>query len=162
MSVQFTDNRVKVKAALDNASKAYLYEVGVTLQRQAARNTTIGHETASKWDYKVDESKGECVIGNPSEMAIWDELGTGEFALNKDGRKGYWVYVKGSTGSTSTNQKSYTLKEAKQIVAMMRAEGLEAFYTNGRKPRRGFFNAFTTLKPAIIRRAEEVLKARME
>ena len=162
MAVKFTDNSVNVKAAMDNAIRAYLYESGETLQRRAANNTTIGSETAGKWKYRVDESKQECVIGNPSEMSLWDELGTGEWAVNKDGRKGYWVYVKGSGRSISPSQKQYTKDEAKQIVAMMRADGLEAYYTNGRKPSRGFQKAFNALKPTLIRRAEDVLKARMK
>ena len=161
MAVKFTDNSAQVKGAMNDAIVAYLYEAGETLKRRASNNTTIGAETAGKWDYKVDEKEAQTVIGNPSEMSLWDELGTGEWALNKDGRKGYWVYVKGSGRSTSANQKKYTLQEAKQIVAMMRADGLDAYYTNGRKPARGFFKAFTALKPALIRRAEDILKARM-
>lgn len=162
MAVSFTDNSIKVQAALDEAIRAYLYEAGETLQRRAANNTTIGHETAEKWQYRVEEKKQECIVGNPLESSLWDELGTGEWAVNKDGRKGYWVYVAGSARNPNPSQKQYTKEEARKTVAWMRSEGLDAHYTNGRKPARGFQKAFDMLKPALIRRAEELLKVKMQ
>ena len=166
MSVEFHDFSVEVKEALDNAVIAYLYEVAGEVEGQTKRNMPNGQWYAQQknaWNYRVDESKKEAVVGNPLEAALWTEFGTGEFALNGDGRKGYWVYVKdGSSGARSTNSKSYTLSEAKRIVAMMRADGLDAHYTKGQTPKRPFFRAFTSLKPALIRRAEEVLKGRLK
>ena len=165
MSVQFTDNSAQVKAALDAAVIAYLHEAGGELEAQTKRNMPSGQwfaQQKGQWAYKVDESKKEAVIGNPMEQSLWTEFGTGENAINGDGRKGYWVYVKGSGGSSSsTGGKQYTLQEAKQIVAMMRSEGLDAHYTKGQKAKRPLFNAFNSLKSALIRRAEDVLKARM-
>ena len=51
---------------------------------------------------------------------------------------------------------------AKQAVAVLREQGLEAYYTKGQKPRRMLHNAFQDKKAAIIRRAEQVLKGRMD
>lgn len=170
MAVQFTDNSVKVKAALDDAIIAYLYEVAGEVEGQTKRNVPTtkrkgsGYFTQQKnaWTYRVDEANKEAIVGNPLEAALWTEFGTGEYALNGDGRKGYWVYVKdGSSGARSTNSKSYTLDEAKRIVAMMREDGLDAHYTRGQTPKRPFFRAFNSLKPSLIRRAKEVLKARL-
>jgi hypothetical protein len=167
MSVQFTDNSARVKATLDDACIAYLYEMAGEVEAQTKRNVPPGGDYYSQqknsWSYVVDESKGEAVVGNPLESSLWTEFGTGDFALNGDGRKGYWVYVKdGSTGARSTNSKSYTLAEAKRIVAMMRADGLDAHYTHGQPPKRPFFKAFQSLKPLFKKRAEEVLKGRMK
>ena len=166
MSVHFTDNSVHVKKALEEAAIAYLYEAGGELEAQTKRNMPPGQwfaQQKGQWKYVVDESKKEAVVGNPMEQSLWTEFGTGEHAINGDGRKGYWVYVKGSVGSTSsTGGKQYTLEEAKRIVAMMRADGLDAHYTKGQTAKRPLFNAFTSLKSALIRRAEDVLKARME
>jgi hypothetical protein len=136
MSVEFTDNSVKVKAALDDAAIAYLYEAAGELEAQTKRNQTRVDtaETKNKWTYMVDESKGEAVVGNPLENAIWEEFGTGEYALNGDGRKGGWFY-----------------KDKKG----------EGHYTHGKTPLRAFFNAFTSLKPKLIRRAEQIMKERM-
>ena len=166
MPVVFEDNSIQVMDALNDACIAYLHEAAGELEAQTKRNMPNGQwyaQQKGQWTNVVDESKLEATIGNPMEQSIWTELGTGEYALNGDGRKGYWVYVKGSDGSTTSHGgKQYTLAEAKQIVAMMRSEGLEACYTKGQTPKRPLFNAFTSLKSTLIRRAEQVLKARLE
>lgn len=136
MSVQFTDNSAAVKAALDDAVKAYLYEAGGELEAQVKRNSRVGTgQLKNSWTYKVDESKGECVIGSPLENAIWEEFGTGEYALHGDGRKGGWYY---------------------------RDDKGKWHHTYGKTPHRAFQRAFTSLKNALISRAEEVLKGRMK
>ncbi len=162
MAVQFEDNSMKVKAALDDAAIAFLHEAGLTMQRQAANNTRVASgDTAGAWDYAVDKGQLEVVIGNPMENAIWEELGTGEYALKGNGRKGWWVYVKGNN-STSRSQKQYTLEEAKSVAAYLRSQGLDAYYTKGKKPSRALHYAFIAKKDAIIAQAEKVLKARFK
>jgi len=136
MSVEFTDNSARVIAALDDAVKAYLYEAGGELEAQVKRNTRVGTgQLKNSWTYKVDESKGECVVGSPLENAIWEEFGTGEYALHGDGRKGGWYYQddKGNW-----------------------------HHTYGKAPHRAFQRAFNSLKNALISRAEQVLKGRMK
>lgn len=136
MSIQFTDNSVRVKAALNEAAIAYLHEAGGEIEAQVKRNTRVDSgRLKNSWTYKVDEEKGECVIGSPLENAIWEEFGTGEYALHGDGRKGGWHY-KDDDGKWH--------------------------HTFGKKPHRALQSAFNTLKSALIKRAEEVLKARME
>lgn len=89
------------------------------------------------------------VIFTPLEYAPYVEYGTGLFA-EEGGKDGYWVYVKDSTIKSNKNAgKRYTLDEAKQIVAMMRADGLEAYYTNGRQ-------ATPFMRPALNENREEV------
>ncbi len=135
MSVEFTDNSAKVKAEMNAAVVAYLYEAAGELEAQTKRNTRVDTgDTKASWSYLVDESSGEAVVGSMMENAIWEEFGTGEYALNGDGRKGGWYY-KDSKG--------------------------EGHYTNGKTPSRAMFRAFTALKTKLIRRAEQVLKARM-
>jgi hypothetical protein len=136
MAVKFTDNSARVKGALDDAVIAYLYEAGGELEAQVKRNSKVGTgQLKNSWTYKVDERKGECVVGSPLENAIWEEFGTGEFALHGDGRKGGWFY-KDDKGKWH--------------------------HTFGKKPHRAFQKAFDSLKNALKRRAEEVLKARMK
>lgn len=165
MAVQFTDNSAQVKAALDAAVKAYLYEAGGELEAQTKRNTRPvkygRYDVKNSWTYKVDESKGETKVGSPLEASYWEEFGTGEHALYKNGRKGWWVYVEGND-TAQTNQKYYTKSEAIRIAAFMRSQGLPAHATNGVNPNRPLYRAFNSLKSALIRRAEEVLKARMK
>ena len=137
MSVRFTDNSAKIKAALDDAVIAYLYEAGGELESQVKRNTRVGSgQLKNSWTYNVDESKGVTTIGSPLENAIWDEFGTGEFALHGDGRKGGWYYQDEKTG--------------------------EWHHTYGKTPHRAFQRAFNSLKTALIRRAGEVLKTRLK
>ena len=133
--VKVEDFSLKVIGALDDAVIEYLHEAGSTLQRQAANNTRIGTgETAGKWAYVVDEKKGVCTIGNPLQNAIWEEFGTGEYAYAGNGRKGGWHY---------------------------QDDKGKWHHTYGKSPTRAFHNAYVAKKDAIIRRAEQVLKGRM-
>lgn len=77
MAVEFTDYSVKVKKALNDAAIAYLYEAAGEVEAQTKRNQTRvdTSDTKNKWTYTVDESKGEAVVGNPLENAIWEEFG---------------------------------------------------------------------------------------
>ena len=138
MAVQFTDNRVQVKNALDEAAIAYLYEAAGELEAQTKRNSRVGKtgQTKNAWTHVVDEGKLEATVGNPLENAIWEEFGTGEFALKGDGRKGGWTYKDEEDGTWH--------------------------HTYGKEPHRAFQSAFNSLKNALIRRAEEVLKGRMK
>ena len=137
MSVQFTDNSARVKAALDDAVIAYLHEAGGELEAQVKRNSRVGSgQLKNSWTHKVDESKGVTTIGSPFENAIWEEFGTGEYALHGDGRKGGWTYKDEKDGTWH--------------------------HTHGKSPHRAFQKAFNSLKTALIRRAGEVLKVRMK
>ena len=171
MPVEFIDNSVKVKAALEDATIAFLHEAAGELTTQTQNNMPPGHwfaQLKSAWKYNVDEAKKEAVIGNPYEASLWTEFGTGEHSISpKGGRKGYWVYVKDSDADPVRNYnykggKAYTLDEAKRLVAMMRADGLNAYYTKGQRAHRPFHKAFVANKNAIIRRADKVLKARFK
>lgn len=127
--IEFTDNSVEVKNAIKEAAIAWLHEAGGELQTQVKRNTAVDTgQLKNSWNYKVDESKLEAVIGSPLENAIWEEFGTGEFALNGNGRKTPWSY-----------------QDAKG----------KWHKTKGKKPKRALFRAFTKLKPKIMASAKE-------
>lgn len=165
MSVQFKDNSVAVKDALNDACIAFLYDAAQELEGRTIRNSRPvkygRHDVRGNWKYTVDEGKQEARVGNPLEASYWEELGTGEYALNKDGRKGWWVYVEGND-TPSSNQKYYTEKEAKETAAYLRSQGLDAHATNGTEANRPLYRAFTSLRAALIKRAEEVLGARLK
>jgi len=167
MAVKFTDNSAQVKGALSDAVIAYLYEAGGELEAQVKRNQRVGStgQTKNAWTYVVDESKGVTTVGNPLQNAIWEEFGTGQYALNGDGRKGWWVYVDDGEHPkeyTSKNHKIYTYQEALEIYRFLKKQGLDAHITRGKMPHRAFHRAFTSLKPALIKRAQEALKARFK
>ena len=160
--VEFENFSIQCKGALEEAVNQFLEEAASEVQSQAQRNSDFSKDLKGTWKHVVDESKKEATVGHPMQLAIWMEMGTGEYALNKDGRKGYWVYVKGNDSVQESNPgKSRTLEEAKQAVAILREKGLDAHYTKGQRPRRMLHNAFETKKPALVRRAEQILKGRM-
>lgn len=160
--VKFQDNSIRCKNALEDAVNQFLEEAASELQSQAQRNSDFSRNLHGTWKHVVNESKKEATVGNPMPLALWMEMGTGEYALKKNGRKGYWVYVKGNDTVTEANPgKARTLEEAKMAVAILREKGLEAYYTKGQKPRRMLHKAFEAKKAAIIRRAEQVLKGKM-
>lgn len=132
MAGKFQDNRVKVKEALNDDCISWLYEAAGELQSETARNTRVDTgQLAGSWSYNVDENKGEAVIGSPLQNAIWEEFGTGQYALNGNGRKTAWAYK---------DSKGHFHK------------------TKGKTPTRALHKAFTTKKTQLQKRLEDILK----
>lgn len=135
-NVVFEDNRIEVKEAISEVAFAGLEEVAGELESQVKRNTKVDTgRTKNSWRHRVTGSMmaGEYVayVGSDYENAIWEEFGTGDYALNGDGRKGGWFYED--------------------------AEGVGHF-THGKKPRRPFWNTYTSLKPSIISYLQDKFK----
>ena len=136
MSVEFYDFSMEVKSAIDDAVNAYLHEAGGELAGQVTQNSRRGTgQLSNSWTYKVDEENGICTVGSPLENAIWEEFGTGEYALHGDGRKGGWHY---------------------------KDEKGEWHHTYGKKPHRAFKRAFDSLKEPLKARAGEILKGNLQ
>lgn len=160
--VEFKDFSLKVNELIEEKAIQFLHEASGELVAKAADNSR--HDTGQlmqSWDYQIDKSKLQSQVGSPLENAIWEEFGTGEYAVEGKGRKGYWVYVKGSSSSsssTSYSTKSYTLKQAKQIMRILREQGLEAYYTKGKKPNHTLEKSFKANKNKIIARANQIFK----
>lgn len=131
-NVQFQDNRIKCEDAISDACIAFLYEVGGEFVSQTARNSRVDTgQTKGSWDYKIDEGELSVTIGSPLENAIWEEFGTGEYALENNGRKGGWRY-KDNEGKWH--------------------------FTMGKKPNRALWKAFESLKPNVQQALEDKLK----
>ncbi|MBD5550477.1 MAG: HK97 gp10 family phage protein [Lachnospiraceae bacterium] len=136
MSVEFQDNRIEVKNAIGDAAIAFLHEACGELEAQTKRNSKVKTgQTKGSYNYAVDEAELTGYVGSNYENAIWEEFGTGEYALNGDGRKGGWRYMD---------------------------EKGEWHFTKGKRPRRPLFKAFTSLKGRIAKRAEQIIKERMD
>lgn len=140
VTFNFKDNRVEVKDAMSTAIGKALLEASAELVSQTASNTPVktgqlkGSWKADVKDVEVGESVA--VIGSPLERAIWVEFGTGDYALNGDGRKGGWAYEDPDTGET--------------------------VWTHGMRPRRPFWNAYSTLKPTLIKHMKDVFGVTMK
>lgn len=142
--VQFHNNVISVLNALGHAELAFLEEAAGELESQVKRNTSVDFgQLKASWRHKLNEPNMEAVVGSPLENAIWEELGTGEYALNGDGRKGSWyVPVEGYIG---TKKPTYN----GQVVIIHGKNGKSFYKTNGKRPKRAFFNAKQTVEPKI-------------
>ena len=130
--VEFVDNSMQVKAAINDAVISWLYEAAGEVESQVKRNTAVDTgQLKSSWTYNVDESKQEAIVGSPLENAIWEEFGTGQYALNGDGRKTPWAYqdIKGKWHTTT-----------------------------GKRPKRALHKAFESKKSAIQKALQNKLK----
>ena len=136
MDFEFIDNSDEVMERIRRGIIAGLEAAAGELESQAAQNTPVDTgQLKSAWGHIVDENKLEATVGNTLENAIWTEFGTGEHALNNDGRKGGWFYVD--------------------------AKG-KGHFTHGKKPIRMLFNAFTTKRNVLIRIIEEEIKSALK
>lgn len=131
-NVKFEDFSVKVIGAMNDKVNAALEECAGELEAQVKRNSRVDTgQTKNSFKHYVDDNTHTAYVGSNAENAIWEEFGTGEHALNNDGRKGGWVY--------------------KDAVG-------EYHYTTGKKPSRALWKAFTNLKSKIINRIQDVMK----
>ena len=163
MSVELHDFTIKVTEAIEDALIAGLHEAAGELEARTVRNSRQSHtygdiRATALWDHKVDEGKLEGYVGSPHEAGYWEEFGTGEHALNKNGRKGWWVYVEGQD-SGSGGKSYHTREEAEEAAEFLRkVKKLEAYATNGIDPNRPLHRAFESGKKAVQAIFAEKLK----
>lgn len=137
VTIELQDNSNKIKAEVEEAIQRALTKIGITAKNYAVDNirSTVKYskgDLANKMGYKVD---GDTVyVGNNLKYAIYNEFGTGIYGQNAT--SGYWVYVANSeSNSDKAKGKRYSLQEAKKIVAILREKGLDAYYTQGMRPK---------------------------
>ena len=127
MSVEFKDFSKIVLQKIQETGETFLEEVGGEVEAQTKRNTKVDTgKTKGSWEHVVNAEKMEVQVGSRYKNALWEELGTGIYALNGDGRKTRWVY---------------------------RTPDGKFHSTVGKKPRRALFNAYNSTKNQIIREA---------
>lgn len=128
--VEFTNNSIQIKKAIREKAIAFLEEAAGEVQTAVHNASRVDTgETRGSYTYVVDESELEATVGSPEENAIWEEFGTGEYALHGDGRKGGWFY-----------------KDKKG----------HGHFTHGKTPNRPLEKAFKATKGAIQNRADEI------
>lgn len=135
--VEFRDHSIEVKNAMSSCVMKALEETSGELESQVVRNTAVDTgQLKGSWTHRITSTpeKSQAVVGSPLENAIWEEFGTGEYALNGNGRKGGWFYVD--------------------------AKG-NGHFTHGKRPRRAFWNAYTSLKSSLIKHIQDVFKGGM-
>lgn len=130
MGVEIKNNFMEIKGLIAEQSNIFLNEATMEICSQTVQNSaTQTGATRRSWRHEVEGNIG--VVGSTSINAVYEEFGTGEYALNGDGRKTPWKYqdIKG---------KWYT--------------------TSGKKPKRMLFKAFESKKAFIEKRLKELLK----
>lgn len=135
-NVIFEDYTLQVQAAIDDRINVVLEECAGELESQVKRNYDTfprvdTGQTKNSFKHRVVDSEHVAYIGSDYQNAIWEEFGTGEYALKGNGRKGGWKYVD---------------------------EKGNGHFTYGKKPGRHFWKAYTSLKAKIIKHIEEALK----
>lgn len=135
-NVVFEDYTMKVQAKIADCIEPALEECAGEVVSQTKRNSRVDTgQTKNSFRHRISGSimagEWQAHIGSNHENAIWEEFGTGEYALEGKGRKGGWVY-----------------KDAKG----------DWHYTTGKKPSRAFFRAYTALKNKLIKRLQDSLK----
>lgn len=153
MAVQFEDYSMQVTDAMDAAVVAWLYEsageVETTAKRTAAKDTG---NTRNSYQYKVNESEQTAYVGSNLENAIWEEFGTGEHALNGNGRQSAWyIPVERVTG-----KKKPTFQG--EVVVVHGKDGQEFYKTDGKKPKRTLLKAFEKNQSKLRKRLDNLLK----
>lgn len=161
MAVQLTDNRIQVTAALNQAVVNALHESGFEVAAQANRDIQIQWEARDalrgSYSVQVDESALKAYVGTPREEGFWEEFGTGSHADTVknggiEGRTEWWVFVPYETPRVThhINCIHRTEEEAKAVAASLRAEGKDAYATNGEKPHYTLEKSFIAKKPDIV------------
>ena len=132
MSVEFHDYSRIVIEKINECGVKFLEEASGELEAQVKRNTKVDTgKTKGSWEHVVHEHKLEAEVGSRYKNALWEEFGTGIYALNGNGRKTKWVYK-------TPDGKYHT--------------------TVGKKPRRALYNAYNTKKNQIINEAKRRFK----
>ncbi|MDL2224677.1 hypothetical protein LJC20_00490 [Eubacteriales bacterium OttesenSCG-928-M02] len=127
--VVFKDNTLQVMAAIEQKALAFLYEAAGEIESQTIQKSRRDTgQTAGSFQHVVDEGRLVAHIGSSMENAIWEEYGTGEFALKGNGRKGGWRY-----------------KDKKG----------DWHFTMGKRPNRAFYSAFKELERPIQTMAQK-------
>lgn len=152
---KFEDNSIEVVNALEEVKDQWLEDATRILHRQVVQNSRVDTgQTKSSWKRKVEGDKG--IVGSTSENAIWEEFGTGHYAVEGNGRQTPWyVPVEGYMG---TKKPTYNGK-----VVVVYGKGGKAFYkTNGKKPVRPLGNAKNSTEKKIQKRLETLIKEKLK
>lgn len=154
MAVVFKDNSVAAKKELAECGVAFLHEACGEIVSQTARNAKVSTgETKGSYKYEIDTQNLIGYIGSNHENAIWEEYGTGEYAIGKNGRKGgWWIKVGSGRGEMPP---ATAAKYGWEKVRRDRSGTITFVFTRGKKAQRPFFKAYAALKAKIISAAQQ-------
>lgn len=160
--IKFNDFSFEVIGALEKLAQNTLEEVAGELESQIKKNSPVskvkndGSGLKNSWKHYVRKSGDgyTATIGSPLERALWVEFGTGEYALHGNGRKGGWFIPVGS----GKGYISEAVAEAYGFTIRKGKGGKKWVYTQGMKPQRPVYKAYTSLKNKLIRHMQNRFK----
>lgn len=162
IELKLTDNTGLYLTALQSQIQAALEAVGGQCESHAKQNLDAAGKSSSgnlmnsiAHEVRIDEDA--VYIGSNVEYAPYIEYGTGVYGEKGGTGAGWWVYVPGSSGKKHSG-KRYTEQEARQIVAIMRSRGINAFMTQGQKPTHFLKNAVQNNREEYKAIIEQLLK----
>ena len=134
--VVFKDYTIQVKDVMATNIEARLEECAGEVESQVKRNSRVDTgKTKNSFRHVIkgsyDSGNLQAIIGSADENSIWEEFGTGEYALKGNGRKGGWFYVD--------------------------AKG-DGHFTYGKRPSRAFWKAYIALKDKIVNYLQDALR----
>lgn len=102
-TVKVTINVDKIKTRVMVTAKKATTEMAKDIRGATQDNSRVDSgKTRGSYNYRsryrMREKRAISWIGSKSMNAVYEEFGTGEFAENKDGRKGGWVYYNEKDG----------------------------------------------------------------
>lgn len=129
MDIHIESHQEEVEGDFRKTAVAWLHEACGELVAAVRNNQRVRTgKTRQSWRYMVDEARLEGVVASDAENAVWEEFGTGEYALNGNGRKGGWRYMD---------------------------EKGQWHFTRGKRPIRPLYKAYMSLKNTIIASAQK-------
>lgn len=137
--IRFDSHLGEVTAKLDSVIDNWLEEASGELEAEIARLSRVDTgQTKDSYKHVVDTERKEAYIGSNLENAIWEEFGTGEYALNGDGRKGGWWYKNPKFG--------------------LNGDRREFVHTYGKTPNRPMVRAYVGKEKRLIARIQNMLR----
>lgn len=162
MKFEFEDNSSAIKNKINKSIETYLSEIGMLLTSQTQENSRVNTgRTKGSWNsitYQKENRIG-VIVGSELENALWEEFGTGEFALDKSkttrNGKGWFIPIGYARGQMPMEvARRYWLKNVKDY------KNIKFIYTRGKKPTRAFYRAFLSLRNEI--KSEKFIKEKMK
>lgn len=92
---RFQDNSQKFINSFNDCSATFLEEAKDSLVSATQRNTPVDTGDLKRSfgeDSYVDKDNLIAYIGSSKKYSVWVERGTGEYAIEGNGRKGGWIY----------------------------------------------------------------------
>lgn len=91
IDITFIDNSGEIKRELEQRTQTALEAIGITAEGFAKKLCPVDTgRLRNSITHAVKEN--ECYIGTNVEYAMWQELGTGIYASDGQGRKSPWAY----------------------------------------------------------------------